>query len=437
MSRLVDVGYVFGALAYAPALLYQTLVHKKHRGAWSERFGDVPRRASDRPCVWIHAVSVGEVNATRRVTAQLREAVPDADVVISTTTDTGYARARTLYPELTVFRYPLDFSFVVRRAMNRIRPTLIVLMELEVWYNLLAIAERTGVPVAVVNGRLTERSARRFGWIGPVARRMFARLAWVGAQSEDFAERFRRVGVATDRVEITGSLKWDTADIVDSVEGTDALATAMGIDRQRPLIVAGSTGPGEEAIVLDAYARVRQSHPRARLAIVPRKPERFDAVAELIEQRGYRCARRSRMPNDNGASSADDRETVFLGDTMGELRKFYSLARVVFVGRTLIPLGGSDMMEVAALARPVIVGPHTSNFPQATRALVEGEGMLVVSDAESLADTISKLLADAGACRRVGEAARRVVRANQGSTDRTVRRLTDLLTRAVAARTGS
>ena len=141
MSRLVDVGYAFGALAYAPALLYQIAVQKKHRGAWGERFGGVPRRASERPCVWIHAVSVGEVNATRRVTAQLREAVPDADVVISTTTDTGYAQARTLYPELTVFRYPLDFSVVVRRVMDRIRPTLIVLMELEVWYNLLAIAD--------------------------------------------------------------------------------------------------------------------------------------------------------------------------------------------------------------------------------------------------------------------------------------------------------
>lgn len=434
MSRLVDLGYACGALAYLPVLLFQAVVQKKHRGAWAERFGRVDARASTQPRVWIHAVSVGEVNATRQLVAALLGSEPAVEVVISTTTDTGYARARQLYPDLWVFRYPLDFSAVVRRVLTRVRPTMIVLMELEVWYNLLALAAQAGVPVVVVNGRLTERSARRFGLIGPIARRMFSRLAWVCAQDEVFAARFRDVGVPAERIQITGSLKWDTATVTDSVAGADVLAAAVGIDTARPLIVAGSTGPGEEAMVLDAYARVRQRHPDAQLAIVPRKPERFDEVAALIEQRGFVCIRRSASPDGTERPRGlGNKLVVVLGDTMGELRKFYILAAAVFVGRTLIPLGGSDMMEVAGLGKPVVVGPHTENFREAARKLREGGGMVTVADTDGLGAALDELLSDAARRTRVGAAARQVVRDNQGSTQRTVTRLLEILAQRRAA----
>ncbi len=430
MSVLVDLGYACGALAYSPALLYQVAVQKKHRGAWGQRFGGVDARAGDAPCIWIHAVSVGEVNATRQLVAQLREAGTPLDVVVSTTTDTGYARACQLYGEHSVFRYPLDFSLVVRRVLERIRPAMIVLMELEVWYNLLALAGRAGIPVVVANGRLTEHSARRFGFIAPLARRMFSRLTWVCAQDQIFAARFRRMGVPVEQVEITGSLKWDTAAVTDAVDGAGAVAAAMGIARDRPLLVCGSTGPTEEASLLDAYATIREQYPDLQLAIVPRKPERFDEVAELIDRRGYTCVRRSAHPD--GATPAPlplDRDAVFLCDTMGELRKLYSLASVVFIGRTLIPRGGSDMMEVAALGKPVVCGPHTWNFPVAAQKLIDGGGMLTAPDAGMVAGVVESLLADADYCRRVGAAARQVVLDNQGSTDRTVTRLLDILSR--------
>jgi 3-deoxy-D-manno-octulosonic-acid transferase len=313
---------------------------------------------------------------------------------------------------------------------------MIVLMELEVWPNLLAIAERRGIPVVVVNGRVTERrSMKRFGKpiIRQLAARMFGRLAWVGAQDATYAERFAALGTPTDRVHVTGSLKFDGATIADRVDGQDALAAAMGFDLSRSIWVAGSTGTDEEAIVLDALEGVRATHDDVQLAIIPRKPERFDEVARLIEQRGLACVRRSSHRDGGGAATgleageSADRPRVWLGDTMGELRKFYALADVVFVGRSLVPMGGSDMIEVAALGKAPILGPHTENFASAVRAFEQAGATAIVEDAAALADAVVGLLDDPGRRSRLNDAARDVVRAGRGATGRTVDALCELL----------
>ncbi|UCG16742.1 MAG: 3-deoxy-D-manno-octulosonic acid transferase [Phycisphaerales bacterium] len=435
MTLVADVLYLIGAVLYLPVLAYQMLVQGKNRRGWAQRLGRVPEFPVGRPRVWIHAVSVGEVNATPRLVAALRRRLPDHDVVISTTTDTGFARARALYGPGCVFRFPLDFSWAVARTLDRVKPCLIVLVELEVWYNLIRMAADRNIPVIVVNGRLTARSCRRLRLLGAIGRGMFARLTWVGAQDERIAERFRRVGVPPDRLEVTGSVKWDTAEVADRIEGASALARAMGIARDKPLWVCGSTGPGEEAMVLDAHKRIRRSNPGIALAVIPRKPERFGQVADLIRHAGFACVRRSEHPDaadpnaeSQGAdlpvgrsvgSGAGDLPVVYLGDTMGELRKFYSLATAVFVGRSLVPLGGSDPMEVAALAKPVIVGPCTDNFAMPVACLRAADAIRVVSSPVELADAVSRLCGDGSAARRLGEAARRVVLDNQGATDRT------------------
>jgi len=443
MRWLANAVYLIVGLIYLPVALYQAVVAGKNRRGWSHRFGFVPSLPASPVRVWIHAVSLGEVNATRRVVAELSEHLEFVDIVVSTTTDTGYERAVALYGKDRVFRFPLDFSPVIGRVLRRVRPTLIVLVELEVWYNLTTMAAARHIPVAVINGRLTVRSARRLRWLDGAARRMFRALSWVGAQDEPIAERFRKLGVAADRVEVTSSLKWDSAQVTDGVEGSDSLAFALGIDRGRPLWVCGSTGPGEETLILEAYRRLLDGpEPMAQglqdepvdergtralqLALIPRKPERFDDVARLIGRAGFSCVRRS-VHNDDCAARRVSGPTVFLGDTMGELRKFYALADVTFVGRSLVPMGGSDPMEVAALAKPILVGRHMDNFALPAAALAEAGALEVVDGVVPLARAVARACADPAAARDRGAAGWRTVLAHQGATRRSVARLASLL----------
>ncbi|MFH0980128.1 MAG: 3-deoxy-D-manno-octulosonic acid transferase [Planctomycetota bacterium] len=428
MTWLVNIAYLAAGVLYLPMLLYQMVVQKKNRRGWRERFGHLPLPPTTGRRIWIHAVSLGEVNCTPALVRALTAAVPEAEVVVSTTTDTGYARACKLYPPERVFRYPLDLSWIVHRAFDRIRPALIVLVELEVWPNLVRLAQRRHVPVAVINGRLTKHSARRLAWLGGVTRAMFTRLAWVGVQDETIAERFARLGTPRCRIALTGSLKWDTAEVVDSVPGADALADALAIPRDRPLWVCGSTGPGEEALILDAYAGLpAQGDTPVSLAIIPRKPERFDEVAALIRGRGFDCVRRSEHPDGLPAAPPASARTVFLGDTMGELRKFYALARVVFVGRSLVPMGGSDPMEVAALAKPVIVGPYMDNFQLPVACLRAKDALRVVHSAAELAEAVTGVVRDVALADQLGRRARQVVLENQGATAQTVQALIAVL----------
>ncbi len=455
LVRLFDLLYLPLAAAYLPILLYQMIALKKNRRGWGERFGFIRPRVSKRPCVWIHAVSLGEVNATRSLVAEIERRLPAYEIAISTTTDTGHAAARKHYEPKHVFRYPLDFSFIVNRVMRRIRPDAIVLMELEVWPNLIAIARARGIPILVANGRVTaERSMRRFQLplVRGVARRMFGAITWAGAQNEVYAERFRKLGVPSERVVVTGTMKYDTALVADSIPGDEALAEAMNIDRAAPLLVAGSTGPGEEEMLLDAYAALREDAPALQLAIIPRKPERFDEVARMIESRGHTCIRRSTTPDLTGQAAREARrqrsvemvkrrrETsggddaadrpILLGDTMGELRKFYALADVVFVGRSLVPMGGSDLMEGAGLGKAMCFGPYTENFADVAEKLTTADAAIQMASPGALAETLRRLLADPDAAKAMGEAAQQVVRSNVGATARTV----DLLCEALGMR---
>lgn len=429
MRWLADAVYLLAGLAYAPVALYQALVHGRNRTGWGERFGGVPDLPPGRCRIWVHGVSLGEVNATPRLIAALRERLPEAEIVFSSTTDTGHARAVQLYGRERVFRFPLDFSPVVARALRRIKPSLIVLMELEVWYNLTRMARARGVPVAVVNGRLTEHSARRLRWLGAAGRAMFGDLAWVGAQDATIAARFRALGVPAERVQVTGSLKWDTAEVTDRVAGTEALAAALGLDRRRPVWVCGSTGAvEEEQAVLAAHRRVLETWHAGEpplLVVVPRKPERFDETARLIEQAGFTCVRRTqRRDGDNGGPLP--RDAVILGDTMGELRKFYSLADAAFIGRSLVAMGGSDPMEAAALGRPILAGPHMENFAEPVEALNAAGAVCRVRVTEELAAAVREWLEDRTRAHAIGAKGQGVVRSMQGATQKTVERLVEV-----------
>lgn len=415
MSVLRDLVYLGAAAVSSPVWGYRLLSTGKWRTDWPARFGrcalkdDVAGQA-DRPTIMIHAVSVGEVNAIRHLVDELERSrlahcgtLPR--VIISVTTDTGTARARSLFQlDHDVVRFPFDFSPCVNRFLDAVRPDIVALTELEVWPNFVAACDKRGIPVCVINGRLTERSFKGYRKIAPLLRPTFSRLTRVAVQNEAIGRRFKALGVPDDRVDVLDTMKWDTARIADEVEGADELAHDMGIDRSRPVIVAGSTGPGEEKLLF------KHCPDDVQLVIVPRKPERFEEVAALCPSFVRRSLHKT---SPQAQSPTPDASRFFLLDTMGELRKAYALADVVIVGRSFLGLYGSDMMEPIALGRPTIIGPDHSDFAHIMDALIAENGIVVTKEPMKIAQ---ELLTDSERAHELARRGREVIRKHQGST---------------------
>lgn len=422
-----DIAYGLGVAAASPVWLTRTATRRKVLGAFGTRMGRVSTRAGDGPAVMIHAVSVGEINAGRQLIERLRARRPELHVIVSTTTRTGHDRALELYgnnPAFTVIRFPLDFSVSVGRVLDQLRPNVVVLMELELWPNFMKACVRRGVPVVLANGRVTGPSFRRYRLGGPVTRKMFGRLSAACAQEKIYADRFMRLGAHPARTVVTGTMKFDTAPLEGPPPTQRLLQIAgeLGLwPGMEQLLLCGSTGPGEEEIVLRAYRNLLARFSRLRLMIVPRKPERFDEVARLIGAAKFVCVRRSARKLPPGGSAVPP---VILGDTMGELRTFYSLADLVFVGRSLVDLGpkqhGSDMIEPAALAKPIIVGPYTGNFAEAMRRFKEADALLEVPDAAALEEALAVLISSPDQAIAMADRARQVVQHERGATDQHV-----------------
>ena len=429
MRYLLDLLYGVAIVLYSPKIIYRMLCHDRYRAGWSQRLGRIQRRNPEKPCIWIHAVSVGEVNATRTLVDRLNEQLGDYEVVISSTTDTGLTRAKTLYEsEYSVFYFPFDLSWVMARAFKQIRPAMVLLMELEVWPNLTAIANEQHIPVAVINGRLSDKSFPKYQKVKFFISRMFRKVSLVLAQTEEYAQRFIALGCDEDTVIVTNSLKYDTAQTDGVVEGADRLVEQVNLGSER-LWVAGGTGPGEEKMVLDVFTKLKKEggFEGVRLAIVPRKPERFDEVADLIDQVGLGYVRYSALKENDSVTKG--KPTVILGDTMGDLKKFYSLATVVFVGRSLVRMGGSDMMEPTALGKCTLFGPHTFNFKQTVEVLLAGDGAIEVADEDELYEKMFQCLKDKDFVRRIASNGQKVIRQNQGATQKTVNAICQTLSR--------
>jgi len=401
----------------------------RYRKGWANRFGNITRKYPHKQCLWIHAVSVGEVNATRTIVAELKKQLPEYEIVISTTTDTGSQRANKLYsPEHTVFFFPLDFTFSIKNAFKNLKPAICILMELEIWPNFVEIAKKSNASVIVANGRISNSSYTQYRKIKPLVRPIFKKLSLVLAQSEEYASRFIDLGTPPALVKNVGSLKYDTAEITEKIPAADQIAHKLSTANQS-LYVAGGTGPGEEKIILNTFAELKKSNsfPHLRLILVPRKPERFNEVASLITASGWKLTRFSTYKQNPEQFPQSDPQSVILVDTMGDLRKFYSLAKVIFVGRSLVPMGGSDMAEAAALKKPVIFGPHTDNFTQTADALINGRGAVRVQNQHQLKTAVQKILTDTEYANQLAENAQQVIIQNQGATARTVEHIKSLL----------
>lgn len=420
-ARCLDAlaGGVFDAVYLLVAALAAPVWLRKKREGWRERWGRTePLPDPKKPRVMLHAVSVGEVGLIRPLVDRLRH---EFDVVISVTTDTGVARARDLYADkAAIVRYPLDASWAVRRFLDAVRPDLVALVELELWPNFERACRRRGVPLGIINGRLSDRSAWKYRLARPLLGRHFRRLAFCCAQDEAYARRFRRAGVREAASQVCGSMKWDAAAIADEITGADDLARRMGIDRSRPLIVAGSTAPDEHKLLHEAAPA------GAQLLCAPRRPEWFDLAADDMP----RCVRWSRTDQ---PILPKDTVRRFLLDAIGLLDQAYALADVVVVGRSFGSLYGSDPMAPAALGKPVVIGPSVADF----RAVVETmkvRGAIIQTTREELPVALQRLIDDPDERRALGVRARACVRANQGAADRCAQAIRKALRQAKTSR---
>jgi 3-deoxy-D-manno-octulosonic-acid transferase len=385
-----------------------------YRDRPAERFGF--GAALDRPSIWVHAVSVGEVQASQPLVRALLARYPGVPLVLTTVTPTGAARARALFGDAMIHRYvPYDLPGAVRRFFDRVRPRLAVILETELWPNLFAECGERGVPLVLASARVSERSVRRYRRLVPLFRATLAHGIVIGAQSQADADRFLSIGASPGRTRVTGNVKFDF-ELAPDVPGRGRAwreQNAAG----RPVWVAGSTHEGEEELMLDAHAVVRERFPDALLVLVPRHPPRFEAVRALLEKRGVAYVQRSK------GDAVRQAAAVVLGDTMGELMTFYAAADVAFVAGSLVPIGGHNLLEPASLGVPILAGPHNFNAEDVFRKLEEAGAVRTVADAVGLGKAVSDLLADPAARRRMGDRGLGVLGDNRGA----VARLLDLI----------
>ncbi|MFI5458636.1 MAG: 3-deoxy-D-manno-octulosonic acid transferase [Isosphaerales bacterium] len=421
MPFALNVIYSAALVIFSPWLFYRWFRAGKYREGWSEKFlGRAPWRIGDQPCLWFHAVSVGEVLLLRPLVREMARRRPNWDVVISTSTSTGLAVARRTYPDLVTFYAPLDFSWSTRRAIARIRPTVLALVELELWPNLIRAAKRAGAKVAIINARLSPRSYRGYRSLRGPLQPTLGRIDIVAAQNVEYAQRFVDLGIPSHRVSVTGSVKYDGLESDRNNAKTRELRQVLGLASTDLIFVAGSTMEGEEAAVLAAYAAARRQHLGLRLILVPRHAERFESVALWLIEQGYTVVRRSRLktpvPRTPGGSPP-----VILIDTIGELGAIWGLADVAFVGGSLRPgRGGQNMMEPAAYGASVMFGPHIANFRETVEQLLDRNAARQVADTEELTRGLLEDLDDPETAAARGAAGRDFVLAQNGAAGRTL-----------------
>src|SRR5579875_4111738 len=421
MSWLLNVLYLFVLSFLSPWLLYRALRTGRYRRGLHDKLLGL-RRSPSAGSVWFHGVSVGEIHLLRQVIASFRRHNPGLPCVVSTTTDTGYDEARRCFPDLFVFYYPFDFSWAVQRALRAVAPRLIVLAEAELWPNFLMAARRQSVPVAVINGRMSPRSLKRYQWVKPLSRWLFGYVDRLLMQTEHYARAVRLLGVPPERVAVTGNIKFDGVITDRHNPRTHYLRHMLNVKDNELIWIAGSTQAPEEEIVLGIWQKLRDEFPNLRLFLVPRHKERFEEVAQLLVQAGVDFARRSRC--------ADLDRPVVLVDTMGELGPLWGLADVAFVGGSLDGRrGGQNMIEPAAFGAAVVFGPHVWNFADTAARLIDAQAARQVADAEQLESMMRMLLEDEEERHRLGATARAFVQRQQGATEITISYLGHLLKR--------
>ncbi|HEY4761602.1 MAG TPA: 3-deoxy-D-manno-octulosonic acid transferase [Thermoguttaceae bacterium] len=458
---LLNVFYLLLIIFALPWLVWQAIFKGKYRQGYAAKlFGLVPARISNKPCLWLHAVSVGEVNLLAPLIRQIKEKMANHECVISTTTATGMELAKKKFPDLMVFYCPLDFTWAVSTAVCRIRPDVLVLAELELWPNLIQAAKKSGAGVAIINGRLSEKSFRGYQWIWPLVAKLLRQIDLIAVQNETYAKRFQMLGAQPQTVQVTGSMKYDGAQTDRNNPATQRLAALAGFTQDDVVFLAGSTQEPEEEIVLEIFRRLSTEFPRLRLVLVPRHPHRFDAVARLLDQSGFAWQRRTALvenPTPVGATvelSPQQKELspqqraearvgvqlppeqktqqkinprILLVDVVGELGAWWGTAQIAFVGGSFGRRGGQNMIEPAAYGAAVSFGPNTWNFSDIVSTMLSHDAAVEVADARELENFIRRCLKDSNYATVLGSKAQSLVVQQIGATARTLELLAGMI----------
>src|SRR5688500_3578409 len=412
----------------SPYLLYQALRYRKYIANLPQRLGYLPVsfNLDGDESIWVHAVSVGEVLTARALLPDLRERYPRLRIFLSTTTMTGQQIARNNLQYIDeVFYFPFDLGFIVKRTLRLVKPRLFIMMETEIWPNLLRACHRAGVKTVLVNGRISSRSYPRYQLVRPFFRRVLRHVDRFCMQSEESARRIVDIGAPRDRVSVTGSLKFDSLELPGPSapdRGRNRVLRYFRISPGRPVVIAASTLRGEEEPVLEAFQRIRATMGNALLIIAPRKPERFDDVERLARRAGWRVARRTELPVD-----AEPRVDVVVLDTMGELAQVYQVATAVFVGGSLVDTGGHNILEPAVFGKPIVFGPYMQNFAEIARTFLDNAAAIQVRSGRELETVLLDLLGDPVRRASLGAAARALVEANRGARTKTLATVAQLL----------
>ena len=421
MYLLYSITTLIAAVALAPFFLYQALRHNKYLGSLGQRLGYLPVsfNLDADESIWIHAVSVGEVLSARPVISELRSRYPRLRLFLSTTTLTGQQLARRSVTDVDgVFYLPFDWTFTVRRTLKLVKPKLFIMVETEIWPNLLRECRRTGVKTMMVNGRLSPRSFTRYRMVRPLFRRVLADVDRFCVQGEETSRRLIALGADPARITITGSLKFDSLDpAANPGRGRERVLRFFRITPGRPVFVAGSTMKGEEEAVIRVFNRLRVSAatPGPLLVLAARHPERFAEVERLCRQEGLASVRRTELRVD-----AEPRADAVILDTIGELAQLYQIATVVFVGGSLVPAGGHNILEPAIHGKPILFGPHMENFSEITHTFVSNDAAIQVRNERELEEAVVMLVSDPVRRAKLGAAARALIDANRGAKDKTL-----------------
>jgi 3-deoxy-D-manno-octulosonic-acid transferase len=423
---LYSLATLLTLVALTPYFVYQALRHKKYVGSLGQRLGYLPVSfnldADD--SIWVHAVSVGEVLAARPLLHELRQRYPALRLFLSTTTRAGQDLARRSVSDVDgVFYFPFDWRVTVRRTLDVVQPRLFVMVETEIWPNLLRECRARGIRTVLVNGRISYRSFPRYRLVRPLFRRVLADVDAFCVQGEETQRRLVELGADPARITVTGSLKFDALDAMPTPgRGRDRVLRFFRVGANRPVLVAGSTLKGEEEAVIRAFNRVRTAGSNALLVLAARHPERFGDVERLCRQEGLATIRRSALPID-----AEPRADAVVLDTIGELAQLYQIATAVFVGGSLVPAGGHNILEPALFGKPIIFGPHMENFAEIADAFLANGAAVQVRSERELEEAVIALMNDPVRRARLGAAARALVDANRGAKDRTLAVIASLL----------
>ncbi len=433
MYLLYSFLLTFGFILLLPRFLFDAVRKGKYAAGFRQRLGQLPEfRKNGSPVLWIHCVSVGETNAAFPLVKEILKKYPNYRLVVSTTTNTGQDLAQKLYGEMAdlIFYFPFDWQFTVRRVLAKIKPNIVLLMETELWFNFMRAANKSGAGVFIVNGRLSEKSFNRYLYIKKFMQRVFHHISLALMQDEADAHRIKQLGIRTNKVKITGNIKFDQSLDGINIELTDEIKRRFDISENAPLIIAASTHSPEENLILQAFKKVSANSKTLapRLLLVPRHPERFEKVAELIKNSGFDFARRSEK-----ASEDDKNAQVILLDSIGELRTVLPLAEIVFVGGSLIPHGGQNILEPAIARKPIVTGFYTVNFAAIVKEFLKQDALIQLPEldenetADKLAEVLAELLQDTEKRAKLAENAFAVMRKNRGATRNTMEYLNPFL----------